>query len=166
MKKENLLLVLLGSNVGNKSENIKSSVKEISKEFGKILCCSSIYLSQSWGFDGPVFYNQVVGLKTDRSAFVCLEKTQAIEKKLGREEKTIAGDYQNRIIDIDLLFLGDQIINSDGLVIPHPKIPERMFALIPLGQIMPQYRHPIIGKTIATLISECKDTSSVKKLYE
>ena len=125
----------LGTNLGNKLENIKNALDALKKKFGEPILVSSIYKSDAWGFKSPdSFLNLVasynIKLNPDEALDICL----SIEKKLGRKERTGSG-YESRIIDIDILFFGDLIINQNNLKIPHPLIKKRLFVLEPLIEI-------------------------------
>lgn len=158
------LILLLGSNSGDKKAILGNSVLKIQEKLGAVVLRSSLYQSKSWGFSGNDFLNQVVLVSTDKSSFDCLSISQDIEKELGRKKKSIDGVYENRIIDIDILFLSHQIIQTENLVVPHPKIQERMFTLAPLNEILPDFTHPQLNKSIKELLAECQDTSEVIKL--
>ncbi len=164
--KEEQIVFGLGSNKGNRAEFLKKAQLLLVDEIGDFISASSVYQTAAWGFIGADFYNQVLILNTRFSAQVCLEKGQIIEKKLGRTEKTHDQKYADRNIDIDILFYGDQVIQLAHLMIPHPKIKERIFVLAPLNEIIPQFIHPINHKQISELLQECQDTSEVIKLNE
>jgi len=164
MENQNNLVLLLGSNTGDSAALLKRGSELISLEIGKINQTSSIYKSQAWGFVGHDFLNQVVLVKTHLSSLECLSLTQKIEKKLGRKKKSKNGIYENRTIDIDILFYNMEIINYENLQIPHPRITERRFTLEPLNELMPDFIHPQNNKNINQLMIECTDNSMVKKL--
>ena len=125
----------LGTNLGNKLENIKNALDGLRKEFGKPIRVSSIYESEAWGFKSPdSFLNLVVGYNIILNPSETLDICLSVEKKLGRKEKT-GNDYESRIIDIDILFFGDLTINQNNLTIPHPLIKKRLFVLEPLLEI-------------------------------
>ena len=125
----------LGSNLGNKKTNLEKAISLISTKVGKIIFVSSFYQSASWGFESENdFLNAVILIETQFSPFELLKKTQEIEKKMGRKTKT-AEKYSDRIIDIDILFYDDLIIDTPELKIPHPLWQERDFVRIPLLEI-------------------------------
>lgn len=157
----NDVYLLLGSNLGEKLKMIEKALNLISLEIGNIEMCSSIYESEPWGFSSDkMFVNQVVLLKTELSPFELLKKNQQIEKKLGR--KKIGKDYESRLIDIDILFYNDEIIETVNLIVPHKQLHKRMFTLLPLYELNKNLIHPKIGKTISELKRECNDLVKVK----
>jgi 2-amino-4-hydroxy-6-hydroxymethyldihydropteridine diphosphokinase len=154
--------LLLGSNLANRQAYLQQAIKHIETDIAPVTKSSSVYETQSWGkSDAPDYLNQVVQLKTDLSAQVILQKILHIEKVLGRMRKEKWG---SRTIDIDILFYGSDIITQPGLSIPHPELHKRMFTLAPLSEIIPEFVHPILNKTIFALKSELKDDLIVKML--
>lgn len=152
----------LGSNLGNRKNIIEQAIENI-KAFSEIIKVSPLYESSAWGFNSNnEFINLAIQISTELTADQLLENILHIEKELGRMQKTTTF-YQDRTIDIDILFYGDQIINSEKLTIPHPKISERLFVLKPLNDISPNYIHPILNKTISELLAICDDESEIKK---
>ena len=142
----------LGSNLGNKEANLNNAISLLSTKVGRILRQSSFYVSKAWGYVSENdFLNAVVLIETDLSPSDLLHETKNIEKHIGRKEKTVGNGYSDRIIDIDILFYNDEIINHRNLKIPHPLIIERDFVLTPLTEIAPDFVHPINGKTIKEL---------------
>ncbi len=142
----------LGSNLGNKKENLKNAVLLLSEEIGEVISTSSLYQSKPWGFESENdFINSVIIMKTFLSPFDILSKIKEIEKKLGRNNKTGRG-YEDRVIDIDILFYEDLIIDTPELKIPHPFIHMRDFVLIPLAEIAPAFIHPLIKKDIREIL--------------
>jgi 2-amino-4-hydroxy-6-hydroxymethyldihydropteridine diphosphokinase len=115
--------------------------------------------------DTPDFLNKVVVVLTDLKPKELLKATQKIEKKLGRKTKSINQEYKDRPIDIDLLFFDDRIIYKKKLVIPHQLLHTRKFILKPLSEIIPDYIHPVIKKTIKKLLLSCDDKLEVKKQH-
>lgn len=160
------LVLLLGGNVGDRHLYLKKAVDLLALQWGQPLQLSSIYQTESWGFEAEDFYNLVVVFKVDLDPESCLNITQNIEKELGRTEKSQKGQYQSRVIDIDILFYGEDIIESEVLQIPHPRIEERRFALEPLMEIMPSFHHPRSQKSIKSLWQQCPDISRLKRLHE
>lgn len=125
----------LGSNLGNKEENLKKALDLLSEKIGDIIAVSSFYTSEPQGFISENnFLNAAVSMHTKLSPFALLDETRKIEKQLGRKQKT-REVYTDRIIDIDILFYDDLILNTPELTIPHPHIAEREFVLVPLSEI-------------------------------
>lgn len=158
-----VVYVLLGSNQGNRSEYIKNALKEITTFLGTPVAVSSIYETQPWHCDHELtFFNQAAAFLTTLNPFDLMEKFLEIENYMGRVrtgEKNLP-----RIIDIDILLYGKDIINQNNLIIPHPLLCERRFALTPLEEIASQVLHPLYRKTIWQLLAECDDKCWVKKL--
>ena len=150
--------ISIGSNLGNRLQNLQEAVFLLGTEVGKITAISKVYESPSWGFDSSDFLNACLVLETQLTPLVILEKIIAIEESLGRKRMQ-EGGYEARIIDIDILYFDAEIIQSDQLVIPHAKLQERKFVLLPLSDIAPQMYHPALGKDTRNLIQECKDKS-------
>lgn len=157
----NKAYLLIGGNMGNREQNLGRAV-ELLKLTGKVKNLSGLYETAAWGkTDQPSFLNQAVLLATALKARQLLEAVLHIEEKMGRkrEEK-----YGPRIIDIDILFYDAAIISEPGLIIPHPEIQNRRFALEPMQEIAPRWKHPLLKKTIAELLKECPDKLEVHKL--
>ena len=134
----------------------------IETQLGVVKQKSAIYETEAWGkTDEPNYLNQVVQVAVAIPARQVLEKVLQIETKMGRvrEEK-----WGSRIIDIDILFYGQDIINEPGLIVPHPELHNRKFTLEPLNEIAPDLQHPILKRSIFQLKSELKDNLIVKKL--
>lgn len=156
------VFLLLGSNLGNREGYLLKAVDLIETELGVVMQKSSIYETEAWGkTDEPNYLNQVVKIDTELSARQVLEKVLQIETRMGRvrEEK-----WGSRIIDIDILFYGQDIINEPGLIVPHPELHNRKFTLGPLNEIAPDLQHPVLKKSIFQLKSKLKDNLIVKKL--
>ncbi len=160
------LVLLLGGNMSDTEQLLQEAQHLLSDIFGAVELFSSLYISQAWGFQAPDFINQALVYKTDLSPLACLEHTQAVEKALGRTHKTQNRAYQSRPIDIDIIFYGQAIVNTDTLQIPHPLMTERQFVLLPLAEILPDFTHPVLGKTITELLKHCPDTSKVTQFKQ
>lgn len=153
----------LGTNLGDKIQNLNKAVEEIGKRIGKVISLSAYYASEPWGFDSVNnFVNAVVGVDTKLDAKELLAQTQEIELDLGRQEKSKAEQYTDRIIDIDILILGKQIIDSPELKIPHPHILDRDFVYIPLLEIAPSILIPNTQSPLKSLIQT--DLHTLQKL--
>ena len=151
--------LLLGSNEGNSSALLESAYEEISKEIGAISQSSSIYRTEAWGkTDQNDFLNQAICIKTRKWPKTVLKLCLDIEKRLGRIR---IGKWDPRTIDIDILFYGNKVINTDQLVVPHPQFEYRNFAIIPMMEIAPDFEHPVNEKSIEDLYKECEDELSV-----
>lgn len=127
----------LGSNIGNRKRNMRDAIQYLESIVGTLVRQSDLFETEPWGFDSPnLFINMCVCMETPLSPRQLLEATQSIEKEMGRTSKSEAGEYADRIIDIDILIYDDLKINDGDLVIPHPLMHERDFVMIPLRQIL------------------------------
>lgn len=156
-------LLSLGSNLGKREENLQRAVNLIFKYLGNVTKISSVYETPAWGFEGEAFLNCVLEIQTESDANQLMKEILAIENALGRKRNN-KSSYESRIIDIDLLFYKDTVVNTDFITVPHPRIQERQFVLIPLHEIAPEFQHPVLNKKISTLLSETTDTSSIEKI--
>jgi 2-amino-4-hydroxy-6-hydroxymethyldihydropteridine diphosphokinase len=159
----NTLYLLLGTNLGDRDVHMKTACLHIEKEIGTIKQVSALYETEPWGVtEQPAYWNQIVVVHTPQSPLESLKHIHAIEKLLGRQRRT---RWEARPIDIDILYLNDAILDLPELSIPHPRIAERRFVLIPLAEIAPDFIHPIYKKTTLQLLEECPDTLGVKKIH-
>jgi 2-amino-4-hydroxy-6-hydroxymethyldihydropteridine diphosphokinase len=156
----NRVFLQLGSNMGAREEYLQNAYKLLAEEIGAIQKESKIYESVPWGVENQNnFLNQVLEIKSEFSAEEVLEKVLQIEDKIGRIRNEKWGE---RIIDIDILFYNDLIVEKEGICIPHIHLQSRKFVLIPLHEIAPNFVHPKYNKTIDELLQECKDTEKVE----
>jgi len=154
-------ILLLGSNLGDRKEILEKVKIRINSEAGKIIKTSSIYESEAWGFEAEnSFLNQAIVIETEMNPGQLLPALLKIEKGLGRIRS--AGEYESRLIDIDILFYEDEIINEKDLVVPHARIQDRMFVLKPLKEISENLIHPVFNKSINNLFDNCKDNLKVE----
>lgn len=153
----------LGSNLGDKLQNLQKCVDLLNKRSCHITAISKVYQTAAWGFHGDDFYNICVACETSLHPQELLETLLNIERKLGRERKANVG-YQSRSIDIDILFYEDYVIDEPELKIPHPQLHLRRFVLAPLAEIAPGKIHPQLHKSIVGLLQECPDTTPVKAI--
>lgn len=157
-------VTIFGSNQGNKYHILKGAKSTLSLATGKIIQESSFYETIPWGFDcHENFLNQVVVFETELPPLTFLQRCLETEKKFGRERHSDGPRYAQRPIDIDILFFDSLIRNTPELILPHPRLSERNFVLIPLAEIMPDFIHPISGKTINQLLAESPDRLGVTK---
>jgi 2-amino-4-hydroxy-6-hydroxymethyldihydropteridine diphosphokinase len=155
----NNIYLHLGSNMGDKQDNLAKAILAIGKRIGKIVTKSSLYETEAWGIkEQESFINQAIQINSVLSPREMLTKCLAIETEMGRQRKEKWGP---RIIDIDILFFGTKKINDKDLVIPHSEIPNRNFVLIPMMEIAGELIHPVINKTIEEIYDECKDICEV-----
>ncbi|WP_340153253.1 2-amino-4-hydroxy-6-hydroxymethyldihydropteridine diphosphokinase [uncultured Marivirga sp.] len=149
------VFLLLGSNLGNREEILNQAIAALEKKGVTLVSKSSVYETAAWGkTDQQAFLNQVLQVKTEYSPKKLLGVIQQIELELGRVRKVKWGE---RLIDIDILYYHDQVINQAGLAVPHPGIPERRFTLIPLVEICPDFIHPVFQLDQKQLLEKCQD---------
>ena len=140
----NDVVLLIGSNMGKRMSHLEVACHEIERELGKIIQRSSVYETAPWGnADQEPFLNRVVKIQSSLEAGEMMRRIISIEEKMGRIRTK---KWEPRIIDIDILFYGDEIISDDNLVVPHPSLHLRKFTLVPLAEMMPGYMHPVSQK--------------------
>ncbi len=156
--------LLLGSNMGERRMNLIAAQNHIAQKIGHIKAFSAFYETEPWGVEGQDDYiNQALEVETGLSPELLLQKLKEIEKQIGRVER---GKWASRIIDIDILFFDDLVLNNGKLHIPHKMIEKRNFVIIPLNEIAPGFVHPVSKKTISELVASSKDTLRVTKDIE
>ncbi|MDH3381986.1 MAG: 2-amino-4-hydroxy-6-hydroxymethyldihydropteridine diphosphokinase [Flavobacteriaceae bacterium] len=153
----------LGSNQGNRLENLQKAINLIGIRIGKIENISATYKTDSWGFVGDYFLNICVSLTSSFKPELLIKEVLKIEKLVGRI-RPLHGGFASRIIDIDILLIDNEIINTKDLVVPHPKMLDRKFVLEPLAEIAPNCIHPIAKKSITECINDCTDVTLVEKI--
>ncbi len=162
--KQHHVMISLGSNQGNRLALIESCIALIHNEVAVVVKVSKIYETPSWGFESDPFYNCVLLLHTSKAPQKLLNQLLKIEKKLGRVRNQVAA-YQPRPIDIDIIAFNEDIVATETLQIPHPHLQDRKFVLQPLLDLGSNWVHPIVKKTIAQLLAETKDTSSITAVH-
>jgi 2-amino-4-hydroxy-6-hydroxymethyldihydropteridine diphosphokinase len=157
-----MVYILLGSNQGNSIEQLKLAVQHIKGEVGSIEKSSSVYQTAAWGnTDQAPFSNQVILVRTEKNAEDVLRILLGIEKKMGRKRVV---KWEPRMIDLDILFYNDLIMEEPNLTIPHPHLHQRRFTLVPLVEIDENWVHPKLNKTMQELLESCEDKLSVEKI--
>ena len=147
----NRVYLSLGSNLGDKEQNLEDALKMIEKQIGSIASRSAFFYSEPWGFSSDNgFVNNCDLIETLFLPEKILEITKQIEIELGRSKKS-SGTYSDRVIDIDIIFYNDQILDTPDLVIPHPLMHLREFVLAPLEEIAADYLHPLLDKKVSEL---------------
>ncbi len=153
---------LLGSNLGDRKLNLAIAVTKLTEQIGEVIVKSSIYETAPWGkTDQPGFLNQAIVIKSKISAVQLLSKILAIEQQMGRVRLEKWGQ---RLIDIDLIFNENEVLNTDNLQLPHPEMHKRKFVLVPLVEIAPDFIHPILNQKISEILFTLNDNLSVLKI--
>jgi len=154
--------LLLGTNLADKLGNLSKTLEQLKEKVGTLQKTSAVYETMPWGIENQnIFLNQVICLESQLSPEELLETTQKIEKEMGRVRLEKWGE---RLIDIDILYYENQIIDIKDLQIPHPQIPFRRFTLVPLVEIAPDFIHPILNISQKTLLENCSDNLGVERL--
>jgi 2-amino-4-hydroxy-6-hydroxymethyldihydropteridine diphosphokinase len=149
----------LGSNLGDRMSNIKEALTLLALETS-LVSVSSIYETEPWGYEvQPKFLNAACGLETALAPLQLLELLQGIEEKVGRKPTFPLGP---RVIDLDILLYGQEVSQTDTLVVPHPGLAERAFVLVPLAEIAPQVRHPVLGVSVEQILDSVGGKEAVR----
>lgn len=153
--------LLIGGNLGNRSAYLQQATQLIQQSCGNIVHSSAIYETAAWGVtDQPSFYNQALALETSLEPAALMQQLLRIEAQMGRKRTLKMGP---RIIDLDILLIDGLILSTGLLTLPHPALPFRRFALLPLCEIAPAIIHPVLQQSIRQLLDECGDESDVQK---
>ena len=154
--------VLLGSNLGDREQLVNQACKMIGERCGKVVAKSRLYESEPWGFKSEHwFLNQVVKIETALSPDALMQELLEIEKALGRDRSVLHEGYVSRPMDLDILYFGNEIIDTQMVTAPHPRLHERRFTLLPLCDVAPDFVHPVMEKTNLQLLDECQDAGKV-----
>ncbi|MEI6946555.1 2-amino-4-hydroxy-6-hydroxymethyldihydropteridine diphosphokinase [Paraflavisolibacter sp. H34] len=160
----NKVYLLIGGNMGDRRENLRRATEAIHRQCGRVTAASPLYETEAWGLeDQPPFLNQALEIATDLSPVALLQCTLQIEKTLGRQRLE---KYGPRPIDIDMLLYENKVVDLPELQVPHPQMPNRRFVLQCLADLAPDYRHPVLEKTILQLLEACTDPLKVNRLEE
>ena len=165
MNLQQKVVLSLGSNQGNRLENIQKAIDLIQEEIGLVLGVSNVYESDAWGFESESFYNCALFFNTSLSAENLLEKIKSLETKMGRKPK-VSKNYEARIIDIDIIAIDEQIFTSSSLIVPHPHMENRLFVLQPMMELQLDWTHPVLHKNITELIAVCTDANACKMISD
>ncbi|MCF6406955.1 2-amino-4-hydroxy-6-hydroxymethyldihydropteridine diphosphokinase [Chitinophaga filiformis] len=159
----NKAILLIGGNLGDRTGHLQQAVEQIDKQVGKVEKISALYETAAWGHvEQPDYLNQALLVSTGMDARTLLQTVLAIEHNIGRIRRQKWGA---RVIDIDIIFYNDAIINEPDLKIPHPQMQFRQFVLVPLREIVPDWQHPILHQSVSTLLENCTDQLPARK-YE
>jgi 2-amino-4-hydroxy-6-hydroxymethyldihydropteridine diphosphokinase len=151
----------LGSNLGDRADNLQQAKNRIGESIGPVVSASSVYETEPWGFESDnEFINMVLCAETDLSPSGLLGRILMIESQLGRIRCETR--YSSRTIDIDILLYDSEIINEEALIIPHPRMHERRFVMVPMAEIAPLFIHPVLKKTMKSILKSCHDTCKVE----
>lgn len=150
------LYISLGTNLGERQVNLAKAAALLEADLGECLAASSVYETGSWGYAGADFLNMILAYEVDIEPAECLRIAMSVEEQMGRERKISAG-YADRLIDVDILLYGDMQVNAPGLEIPHPRIAERLFVLLPLAELDSEIQLPGTDRTIGELAQACAD---------
>lgn len=161
MKIQHQIILSIGTNQGEKLENIEQAIDLIHSEIATVVKVSKLYESPSWGFESAIFYNCAVLVHSCKPISEILEEILQAEKKLGRIRNGAEG-YQARIIDIDIISFDEEVIATENLTVPHPRMQDRKFVLLPMKDLKTDFVHPILNKNVSELISRCQDNSECK----
>ncbi|MFD0993758.1 2-amino-4-hydroxy-6-hydroxymethyldihydropteridine diphosphokinase [Tenacibaculum geojense] len=161
MKIQRITYLSLGTNQGNKLENLQKAINIIANKVGAVLKIASVYKTPSWGYEGEDFLNTCIKVSTYLPPEALMRTLLKIEKELGRVRQDSNKGYSDRLIDIDILLFDDEIIFSKTLIVPHPRMLERKFALAPLAEIARNVIHPIEKKHLYICLENCLDTSEI-----
>lgn len=158
----NTVYISLGSNRGNKEQNLQKAIELLAEKAGEIESCSSVYETEPWQIDDDEsFLNQVLLLRTALAPALLMDTLLDIEKSMGRTRTT--AKYEPRTIDIDILLFNDEIMVTDKITVPHRYMHQRKFVLAPLTEIAPALVHPLLKKSVEQLLKECADGCNISR---
>lgn len=153
----------MGSNLGKREDFLRRATALLAERGGELVALSSFYQTRAWGMDNaPDFLNAVLLLKTDLEPEALLELMLELEQELGRVRSKSDG-YENRSIDLDLLFYDDLVLETEDLSLPHPAIAKRRFVLEPLTELAPELQHPSLNQSMEELLHACTDETAIEK---
>jgi 2-amino-4-hydroxy-6-hydroxymethyldihydropteridine diphosphokinase len=158
----NTAILLIGGNLGNRTALLQQAVQLIEQQAGKVVKLSGLYETAPWGnVQQPDYLNQALQIATPLEPLPLLHTLLNIEREIGRIRQQKWGA---RVIDIDIIFYNDAVISLPELKIPHPRMQNRQFVLVPLNEILPDWVHPVFQQTVHALLAACDDELAAKKV--
>ena len=158
--------ILFGSNQGDKKRLLEEACRLLQERCGLLAEQSSAYLSEPWGFETDAwFLNVLLVVETELGPDALMDALMDIEATLGRKRDADAQGYADRPIDLDILYYGDQVVQTEKVTTPHPRLHLRRFALVPLCEIIPDFLHPEFQLSQQQLLDRCPDASTVKPFH-
>lgn len=159
MKNQSKIVLSLGSNLGDRLKTIQLCIDTIHSSIATVVKVSKVYETPSWGFESDPFYNCAVVIHSSKSPQKLLSSLLSLEKKMGRVRKN-SQNYEARVIDIDIISVNEEIIETDSLKVPHPEMQNRNFVLYPMSDLNLNWEHPILNKSVSELLSSGSDESN------
>lgn len=157
--------ILFGSNQGDKQALLEQVCTLINNRCGLLVECSSSYITEPWGFEAEEwFLNALLVVETEMVPDDLMDALLCIEAELGRVRVPGQQGYHSRTVDLDILYYGDRIINTEKVTTPHPRLHLRRFALLPLCELIPDFLHPVFNVSQIELLQKCPDSSTVQQL--
>lgn len=151
----NTAILLIGGNLGNRIEHLQQAIQIIDQQAGRVIKASALYETAPWGnVQQPDYLNQALQVQTLLAPLPLLHTLLNIERNIGRIRQQMWGA---RVIDIDIIFYNNEVISLPELKVPHPRMQNRQFVLVPLNEILPDWVHPVLQQDIRTLLADCKD---------
>ncbi len=156
--------ILFGSNMGDKSEIFEQACALINNRCGRIVAVSSAYESEPWGFEADEwFLNRLIVIETEFAPDELMRQLLDIEAELGRVRHPEIEGYTSRVVDLDILYYGNRVMQTPMVTVPHPRLHLRRFALMPLCELIPDFVHPVLQQTQRELLEACLDAMEVRK---
>ncbi len=153
----------LGSNLGDRELFLNTAIEKL-KSLGSVSLISKIYQTPAWGYeDSKPYLNQIVSIKTRLSPHEVARKIKGFERDAGRDVKSSSRAYEARTLDIDILFYNDLVLETEDLIIPHPRLHLRNFVLVPLVEVLPLLVHPLLNETSEQLLASCPDDAQIEE---
>ena len=165
MNQQHKIVLSLGSNLGNRQQNLIDCIIALHQKVGTVVKASSYYESDAWGFKSNPFFNCIVVIHSTKNALKILKSIQKIEKILGRI-KLESSEYEARIIDIDIISFDEEVIELHNLIVPHQHLQARKFVLLPLQEVLSDWKHPVLNKSVSELLIVCTDKGNCLKIDE